>query len=417
MPKPQRVLVAMSGGVDSSVAAWLLQQSGYECIGATMRLYDTEQPGNDASESPVRACGNAKDIEDARAVAARLGIPHHTLDCRAEFERDVVEDFVRSYERGVTPNPCAVCNRRIKFGLLLEHARELGCDAIATGHYARIRTRESSNGTTYELVKAADASKDQSYFLYSLTQDVLAHVIFPLGELTKEGDVRRIAAELGFSNAQKRDSQGICFVPRNDFASFIERRRGHALPEGKVLDTAGNVLGSHRGAIRYTVGQRKGLGIAAAHPLYVTATDAVANTVTLGEEADLFASSLIADDWVWSAPAHVMASRLDEAQSGTPFQAAAQIRYHQPDQDVSLSWADSDQRGDVDEQRTHGDVDGRHAAGHAGGQHTAGHADGTRRIRIDFARPQRAIAPGQAVVVYEGDVVLGGGTVVCVPRA
>lgn len=362
-----RVLVAMSGGVDSSVAVHLLQEAGWRCVGATMRLFDDGTPGLGGG----RPCGNARDIADARAVAERLGIEHHVLDFRGDFERDVIEDFVSAYERGATPNPCAVCNRRIKFGALLRAARGLGCDRLATGHYARVRRRAGESGPVFELAAAADATKDQSYFLYGLTQEVLAHVLFPLGDLTKEGDVRRIASGLGLEVAGKRDSQGICFVPGNDFASFIERRRGEALPAGDILDTAGRVLGRHRGALRYTIGQRKGLGVAAARPLYVCATDTRANTVTLGGEEDLMAGALEAVDWVWSAPADAMEGLL----AAGPVRVAAKIRYHQPDQAARISRADAE------------------------------------TMRVDFDEPQRAIAPGQAVVAYRDGVVLGGGTV------
>lgn len=379
MEQKPRVLVAMSGGVDSSVAAQRLIDAGYDCVGATMILHDGAARGSsgtgDTRVPAAAPSAESADVAAARAVAEGLGIPFHVLDCRAAFERAVVEEFVCAYERGVTPNPCCICNRHIKFGLLWEKARELGCDLMATGHYARIVRRTTPDGREVPaLAKARDLTKDQSYFLYGIGHEALGHTLFPLGDLTKEGDVRRIARERAFANAEKRDSQGICFVPKNDFAAFIERRRGRALPEGEVLDTAGNVLGRHHGAIRYTVGQRKGLGIAAAQPLYVTAIDAAANTVTLGSEQELMAGSLVAGDWVWTAPADEMEAALDGA-GPEGLAVGAKIRYRQDDQAARLA------------------------------------RSGEGRVRIDFERPQRGIAPGQAVVVYRGDLVLGGGTV------
>lgn len=368
MPTKERVLVAMSGGVDSSVTAYLLQQQGYDCLGATMRLTCNRSFGNEGTQS----CCSQRDLEDAEAVCARLGIPWCAVDFRGLFAHSVIDKFVRTYEDGRTPNPCIDCNRYLKFGALLDYALARDCDYIATGHYARVG--HAADGT-WTLSKGVDPAKDQSYVLYSLTQERLAHTLLPLGSLVKSRDVRRIAAEQGFGNADKPDSQGICFCPNNDFTRYIEEREGRTLPEGDILDSSGAVLGRHHGALRYTVGQRKGLGVAMLHPVYVTRVDAAANTVTLGEESELMANALIADDWIWSAPADRMREQLDRA-SAAGIPVAAKIRYHQPDQTAHMTW------GDV-----------------------------PNTLRISFEQPQRAIAPGQAVVVYNNGVVLGGGTV------
>ena len=339
-----RALIAMSGGVDSSVAALLTMEQGFSCIGATMHLHET-------------GCG-----ADAAAVAQRLGIPFYEFDATQEFQHQVMDDFVRCYERGDTPNPCIVCNRHLKFGYLLGKALELGCDYIVTGHYAQI-SRDNTTGR-YLLKKAADLPKDQSYFLFGLNQHQLAHTLFPLGGLAKT-ETRRIAEENGFINAKKRDSQDICFVPDGDYMTFLEQYTQKVYPAGDFLDEKGCVVGRHKGAVAYTIGQRKGLGLAMGVPVYVCGKNMAQNTVTVGSNDTLFRHALRANDWNWIAiPA------LD-----TPLRCKAKARSRMVEQDATV------------------------------------YPEENGFARVEFDEPQRALTTGQAVVLYDGDTVIGGGTI------
>ncbi|HHW24983.1 MAG TPA: tRNA 2-thiouridine(34) synthase MnmA [Bacillota bacterium] len=352
-----KALIAMSGGVDSSVAAYLTQQMGYDCIGATMRLVE----GEVACSKNARTCCSLQDVEDARDVAYSLGIPFYVFEFTSEFKEYVIENFICSYERGKTPNPCIECNRHMKFRVLLRRAIELGCDYLVTGHYARIE----KSGERYYLKKARDLSKDQSYVLYMLTQNQLARLLFPLGELYK-AETRAIADRLGFVNAKKRDSQDICFVPDGDYAGFIESYRQKNYPPGKFTDTEGNVLGEHKGIIRYTVGQRKGLGVSASKPLYVYKIDPEANTVVLAEKDKL------ASDEIEIASVNWIAFDSPPEQ----LRASVKIRYSQAEQPATVF---------------------------ATGENTA---------RIKLCAPVRAVTPGQSAVIYDGEYVLGGGIIV-----
>lgn len=354
MPK---ALIAMSGGVDSSVAAYLLQQQGYDCSGAMMRLYD-----NDTLQVDSKTCCTLDDAEDARAVARKLGMPFYVFNAKQEFEEKVIRNFIQCYEWGTTPNPCIECNRHLKFNHFLHRARVLGCDCIATGHYARIQ-QDNATGR-YLLYKAADPTKDQSYVLYCLTQDQLAHTLFPLGELSKE-DARKIAEAQGFINARKRDSQDICFVPDGDYVAFMKRYTGTEYPGGDFLDESGNVVGHHRGAVCYTLGQRKGLGLAMGAPVYVCAKDMEKNTVTVGPNESLFSRTLIADNVNW----------IPFPELAAPMNVMARARYNQKEQPAAV------------------------------------HPLENGRIKVVFDQPQRAMTPGQAVVLYQGDMVVGGGTI------
>ena len=300
-----RVLAAMSGGVDSSVAVWLLKEQGFDCVGATMRLLG----------------GAPQDEEDARQAAARLGIPHHVFDLTASFEEKVVRRFVDAYERGDTPNPCVDCNRFLKFGLLYEKARELDCRYIATGHYAQIT---DCGGNGFHLSKAADLSRDQSYVLYPIPRERLAYTRFPLGGLTK-AQVRAIAEREGFPNARKRDSQDICFIPDGDYPAFLERYTGQALPEGDILDQSGKVVGRHKGAAGLTLGQRRGVGVSSDRRIYVCAKCMADNTVTVGPEEALYSTGCAAADWNWL---------IDPPEQ--PLDALVKTRYRQREQPARI---------------------------------------------------------------------------------
>ncbi len=353
----KKAMIGMSGGVDSSVAAFLMLQNSFDCIGATMRLYDNVLlPGESGT------CCSLDDVEDARSVAYRLGIAHHVFNFKETFEKQVIQKFVRSYESGLTPNPCIDCNRHLKFRALLDRARILGCDYVVSGHYARIRRDEETG--RYLLCKAKDAAKDQTYFLACLDQDQMAHIQFPLGDLTKE-EVRQIAQEQGFVNARKHDSQDICFVPDGDYAAFLSRYTGKTYPAGDYLDVNGKVVGTHRGAVCYTLGQRKGLGIALGEPVYVCKKDMEHNTVTVGPNEALFSSALLAGDWNWFPFPALM----------EPMAVTAKIRHSQYEQSATV------------------------------------YPEGDGMAKVVFDAPQRAITPGQAVVLYQGDLVIGGGTI------
>lgn len=346
----KKVLLGMSGGVDSSVAALLLKEQGYEVYGATLWLCANKDNG-----LPDTAKG-------AKEVCLKLGIEHQVFDFRDQFSKQVIQRFAAAYAAGQTPNPCIDCNRYIKFKLLYQKARELGYYHIATGHYAKIEF--AANRGRWLLKKAADKAKDQSYVLYALPQEILSAALFPLGSLTK-AQARQIAAEHSLPGAHKPESQDICFVPDGDYAAFLARLPGSAAPPGDFLDTQGRVLGRHRGLPHYTIGQRKGIHISFGAPRYVTAIDAASNTVTLGEEADIFSDSLLACDMNLIA-----LEKLTE-----PLQVSVKCRYKQPETEAIISPMPDD------------------------------------RVQVRFAHPQRALTPGQAVVFYDGDTVIGGGTI------
>jgi len=347
-----RIAVAMSGGVDSSVAAALLVEQGHEVIGLSMQLYD--QTGH----QPFGSCCTLDDLHDARRVAATLGVPHYILNFERQFTETVIANFVDEYASGRTPIPCSHCNSDLKFSTLLERARGLGAESVATGHYARVA--QASDGR-WVLTRSCDKGKDQSYFLFSLTQGQLARAVFPVGTLTKPA-VRAEAARLGLAVADKADSQEICFVPDGDYATFVEAR-APSVRAGVIVDQRGEQLATHAGVHRFTVGQRKGLGIAAPAPLYVLTIDADSGRVTVGPRSALDRAALTVSGVNWISR--------DGLEEWSP--AAVQIRHrHQP-------------------------ASGRVRSMHGG------------RAEFEFDEPQAAVTPGQAAVFYDGDVVLGGG--------
>lgn len=355
-------LIAMSGGVDSSVAAYLMLEQDYRCEGATMRLYRNE----DLGRSQFHTCCSQRDIDDASEVAFQLDMPYEVLDFTLDFKKQIIDKFIRVYEAGGTPNPCIDCNRYMKFAKLLQFARQKGLNFIVTGHYARIEYDKSNR--RYLLKKALDDSKDQSYALYMLTQEQLAHAKFPLGEKSKS-EVRELAEQLHFTNARKHDSQDICFVPEGDYAGFMEQYTGKNYPEGDFINEYGVVVGKHRGTVRYTLGQRKGLGLAMGTPVYVCGKNVAANTVYVGPESSLYVDSLLAEDMNW-----ISIPGLEG-----PMRVKAKTRYRQTEQ-----WATA-------------------------------YSEGEYGLRLEFDVLQRAVTVGQAVVLYDGDIVVGGGTISQVP--
>lgn len=354
----KKAIIAMSGGVDSSVAACLMKQNGYDCMGVTMKLFHNEDIGIPREHS----CCSLDDVEDARSVAYALGIPYHVFNFSERFEETVIGRFIAAYENGMTSNPCIDCNRYLIFDKLYHRAKELDYDYVVTGHYARIE-KDALSGRSL-LKKAVDANKDQSYVLYALTQDQLAYTQFPLGGMTKP-EVRSIAEENGFINARKHDSQDICFVQNGSYADFIEEHTGKKYSDGDFIDADGNILGRHRGIIRYTIGKRKGLGLSFPESMYVCAVDPICITVTLSKELDLYSQSLTATDINL-----ISVSSIDE-----PSRLKAKVRYRQSEQWATVLETDED------------------------------------TLQIKFDEPKRAVTKGQAVVLYNGDTVVGGGTI------
>lgn len=353
-----KIVVGLSGGVDSSVAAYLLKQAGHEVIGVTMQIWQEEE--NSIQEENGGCCGLSA-VEDARRVAQMLEIPYYVMNFRQEFKKAVIDYFVAEYMEGRTPNPCIACNRYVKWESLYHRARAIGADGIATGHYSRIVKLENGR---YALQKSITDAKDQTYALYNLTQEQLAHTLMPVGEYSKE-EIRKLAEEIGLLVANKPDSMEICFVPDNDYAGFIEQYTGKEFSEGNFVNTAGEVLGKHKGIIHYTVGQRKGLGIALGARTFVKEIRPETNEVVLASNEELFSDVLYAN--------RINFMSIETLQE--PMEVMAKIRYNHKGAKATIELVDEDM------------------------------------VKVTFTEPQRAITPGQAVVWYDGDIVVGGGTI------
>ena len=354
----KKVAVGMSGGVDSSVAAYLLKEQGYDVIGVTMQIWQDEDP---LAQAENGGCCGLSAVDDARRVADRLGIPYYVLNFKREFKENVIDYFMDEYMHARTPNPCIACNRYVKWEALLNRARELGCDYIATGHYARVV--QLDNGR-YALKKSATDRKDQTYALYNLTQEQLAHTLMPVGEYEKE-QIREIAAKIGLLIANKPDSQEICFIPDNDYAGYIERESGKTFPKGNFVDLEGNILGTHKGIIHYTIGQRKGLGLSMGRPVFVVDIRPETNEVVIGSNLDTFHDSL------YAGKVNLMSVDALEGER----EVTAKIRYSHKGAPCRIKMVDED------------------------------------TVLCKFEEPVRAITPGQAVVFYDGDIVLGGAVI------